>query len=90
MDSLLRLRTNDYYTYNKPLHNGKPIRLQDKVMIMEINIVQTHTQTAGQENETAKLPELQVRVQDIFKVPDKRQLIRNADDILKSLNPAKL
>ena len=46
-DSLSRLRTNDYYTYDKPLHNGQPIRLQDKIEIKEINAVQTHAQTAG-------------------------------------------
>ena len=89
-DSLSRLRTNNYYTCDKPLHNGKPIRLQNKMEIKEINAVQTHAQTAGWENDTARLPELQVRVQDIFKVSDKRQLIRNANDILESLNPAKL
>ena len=31
-----------------------------------------------------------MRVRDIFKTSDKRQLIRNTDDILESLNPAKL
>ena len=31
-----------------------------------------------------------MRVRDIFKTSDKRQLIRNADDILESLNPTKL
>ena len=61
-DSLSRLRTNDYYTFDKPLHNGEPIRLQDKIEIREINAVQTRAQTAGQENDTARLPELQVRV----------------------------
>ena len=30
-----------------------------------------------------------MRVQDIFKTSDKRQLIRNADDILESLSPTK-
>ena len=89
-DSLSRLRTNDYYTYNKPLHNDEPIQLTDKIVIKEINIVQTCAQTAGRENDTARLPELKVRVRDILKVSDKRQLIRNADDILKSLDPAKL
>ena len=89
-DSLSRLRTNYYYTYDKPLHNGEPIHLQDKIEIKEINIVQTHAQAAEQENDTARLPELQVRVRDIFKTSDKRQLIRNAEDILESLNPAKL
>ena len=46
-DSLSRLRTDGYYTYNKPLHNDEPIRLADKVVIKEINIVQTCSQTAG-------------------------------------------
>ena len=89
-DSLSRLRTNDYYTYDKPLHNSEPIHLQDKIEIKEINVVQTHAQAAERENDTARLPELQVRVRDIFKTSDKRQLIRNVDDILESLNPAKL
>ena len=66
-DSLLRLRTNDYYTYDKPLHNGKPIHLQEKIEVKEINAVQTHAQTAERENNTTRLPELQVRVRDIFK-----------------------
>ena len=34
--------------------------------------------------------ELQVRVRNIFKVSDKRQLIRNVDDILESLDLVKL
>ena len=45
-DSLLRLRTNNYYTYDKPLHNGKPIHLQEKIEFKEINIVQTCAQAA--------------------------------------------
>ena len=88
-DSLSRLRTNDYYTYDKPLHNGEPIHLQEKIEVKEINAVQTHAQTAERENNTTRLPELQVRVRDIFKTSDKRQLIRNANDILESLNPTK-
>ena len=37
---------NNYYTYDKPLHNGEPIHLQDKIEIKEINVVQTPTQAA--------------------------------------------
>ena len=57
-DSLSRLRTNDYYTYDKPLHNGEPIHLQEKIEVKEINVVQTHAQAAEQGNNTARLPEL--------------------------------
>ena len=66
-DSVSRLRTNDYYTYDKPLHNGDPIHLQDKIEIKEINIVQTNAQAAERENDTARLLEVQVRARDIFK-----------------------
>ena len=45
-DSLSRLRTNNYYTCDKPLHNGEPIHLQEKIEIKEINIVQTRAQAA--------------------------------------------
>ena len=86
-DSLSRLRTDEHYTHDKPLKNTEPIYLEDKA---ELNIVQTRAKTAEQENSTERLPELQVRVKDILKVSDKRQLIRNADDILKSLDPGKL
>ena len=86
-DSLSRLRTNDHYIYEKQLENNEPIRLDDK---MEINMVQTRAQTAGWDTDTQKLPELQVRVWDILKVSDKRQLIRNTEDILETLDPIKL
>ena len=46
-DSLSRLRTDAHYVYDKPLHNDKPIHLDDQVVIKEINIIQTRTQTAG-------------------------------------------
>ena len=39
---------------------------------------------------TPKLPDLQVKVWDIFKTSDKRQLIRNAEKVLDDLEPAKL
>ena len=56
----------------------------------ELNMVQTQAKTAEQGNSTERLPELQVRVKDILKVSDKRQIIRNADDILKTLDPGKM
>ena len=37
-----------------------------------------------------KLPELQIRVRDIFKMSDKCQLIMNAEKVLNSLEPATL
>ena len=37
-----------------------------------------------------KLPDLQIKVQDIFKTSDKRQLIKNAEKVLNDLEPAKL
>ena len=46
VDSLSRLRPNDYYTYDKPLHNAEPIHLQDKIEIKEINVVQIRAQAA--------------------------------------------
>ena len=73
-DSLSRLRMEKHYKYNTLLENNEPIYLEDNA---EISMVQTHAKTAEQENVKPKLPELQVRVRDIFKVPDKRHLIMN-------------
>ena len=39
---------------------------------------------------TPKLPDLQIKVWDIFKTSDKWQLIRNAEKVLDDLEPAKL
>ena len=86
-DSLSRLRMDEHYNYSTPLENNKPILLEEDA---EINMVQTHARTAEQGNTTQRLPKLQVRVKDILQVSDKRQLIMNADNILKSLNPARL
>ena len=86
-DSLSRLRTGDPYKYDVPLHNAKPLVLKKKV---EINIVTTHAKSAEQDQLTPKLPDLQIKVWDIFKTSDKRQLIRNAEKVLDDLEPAKL
>ena len=86
-DSLSRLRTGDHYQYNVPLHNAKPLVLKKKV---EINMVTTHAKSAEQDQLIPKLPDLQIKVRDIFKMSDKRQLIRNAEKVLDDLEPAKL
>ena len=64
-NSLLRLRMEEHYKYNTLLENKEPIHLKEKA---EINMVQTHTKTAEQENITPKPPELQIKVWDIFRV----------------------
>ena len=71
---------------NTPLHNTEPIILKKNV---EVNMVITHAKSAEQEQLTSKLPDLQIRVRDIFKTSDKCQLII-ADKVLYSLDPAKL
>ena len=86
-DSLSRLRTGDHYKYNVPLHNAEPLILKKKV---EINMVTTHTKSAEWDQLTPKLPDLQVKVWDIFKTSDKHQLIRNTEKVLDDLEPAKL
>ena len=53
-------------------------------------MVTTHAKSAEQDQLTLKLPDLQVKVWDIFKTSDKRQLIRNAEKVLNDLEPAKL
>ena len=53
-------------------------------------MVTTCAKSAKQDQLTPKLPDLQRRVQDIFKTSDKRQLIRNAEKVLDDLEPAKL
>ena len=67
-DSLSRLRTGDHYKYDAPLHNAKPLVLKEKV---EINMVTTRAKSAEQDQLTPKLPDLQIKVQDIFKTLDK-------------------
>ena len=67
-DSLSRLRTGDHYKYDTPLHNAKPLVLKEKV---EINMVTTRAKSAEQDQLTPKLPDLQIKVQDIFKTSDK-------------------
>ena len=53
-------------------------------------MVTTRTKSAEQDQLTPKLPDLQIKVQDIFKTLDKQQLIRNAEKVLDDLEPAKL
>ena len=67
-DSLSRLRTGDHYKYDVPLHNTEPLVLKEKV---EINMVTTHAKSAEQDQLTPKLPDLQIKVWDIFKTSDK-------------------
>ena len=86
-DSLSRLRTGDHYKYNTPLHNDEPLVLKKKA---EINMVTTRAKSAEQDQLPPKLPDLQIKVRDIFKTMDKRQLIRNAEKVLNDLEPAKL
>ena len=56
----------------------------------EVNMVITCIKSVEQEQLTQKLPDLQIRVRDIFKTSDKCQLIMNAKKVLDSLDPAKL
>ena len=86
-DSLSRLRTGEHYNHDIPLHNTEPIVLKEKA---EVNMVITHAKLVEQEQLTLKLPDLQIRVRDIFKTLDKHQLIMNAEKVLDSLDPAKL
>ena len=67
-DSLSRLTTGDHYKYDIPLQNAKPLVLKEKV---EINMVTTCAKSAEQDQLTPKLPDLQIKVQDIFKTSDK-------------------
>ena len=86
-DSLSRLRMGEPYNYNFPQHNTEPIILKKKA---EINMVTTCTKSAEQDQLTLKLPDLQIKVRDIFKTLDKCQLITNAEKVLDELEPAKL
>ena len=67
-DSLSRLRTGDHYKYDVPLHNAEPLVLKEKV---EIKMVTTRAKSAKQDQLTPKLPDLQIKVWDIFKTLDK-------------------
>ena len=66
-DSLSRLRTGDHYKYDTPLHNDEPLVLKEKA---EINMVTTRAKSAEQDHLTPKLPDLQIKVWDIFKTSD--------------------
>ena len=79
--------TREHYRHNITLENTEPIHLEKKA---EINMVQMRAKMAKQENAMPMPPELQIKVWEILKVTDKRQLILNADRILDTLNPAKL
>ena len=67
-DSLSRLRTGDHYKYDVPLHNAEPLVLKEKT---EINMVTTRAKSAEQDQLTPKLPDLQIKIRDIFKTSDK-------------------
>ena len=67
-DSLSRLRTGDHYKYDAPLHNDEPLVLKKKA---EINMVTTQAKSAEQDQLPPKLPDLQIKVWDIFKTSDK-------------------
>ena len=69
VDSLSRLKTGDHYKYDVPLNNAKPLVLKEKV---EINMVTTRAKSAEQDQLTPKLPDLQIKVWDIFKTSDKQ------------------
>ena len=86
-NSLSRLRTGEHYNYDIPLDNAEALILKKKV---EINMFTTRAKSSEQDQLTPKLPDLQIKVQDIFKTSDKRQLIRNAEKVLDDLEPAKL
>ena len=77
----------EHYEHNISLHSTEPIILKKKA---EVNMVITCAKSAEQEQLTLKLPDLQIRVRDIFKTLDKCQLIMNTDKVLDSLDPAKL
>ena len=86
-DSLSRLRTGDHYKNDAPLHNDEPLVLKEKV---KINMVTTQAKSAEEDQLPSKLPDLQIKVRDIFKASDKQQLIKNAEKVLDDLEPAKL
>ena len=53
-------------------------------------MVTTCAKSAEQDQLTPKLPDLQIKVWEIFKTSNKWQLIRNAEKVLDDLEPAKL
>ena len=53
-------------------------------------MVTTRAKSAEQDQFTPKLPDLQIKVRDIFKALDKGQLITNAEKVPDELEPAKL
>ena len=63
-DSLSWLRMGKHYQYNELLNNTEPKKLEEKA---EVNMIQTSAKIAEQENIILKLPELQIKSQDIFK-----------------------
>ena len=67
-DSLSRLGTGDYYKYDAPLHNTKPLVLKEKA---EMNMLTTCAKSAKHDQLTSKLLDLQIKVWDIFKTLDK-------------------
>ena len=79
-NSLSKLRTGEHYDHNVPLHNTEPIILKKKA---EVNMVTTCAKSEEEEKLTPKLPDLQIRVRDIFKTLDKCQLIMNAEKVLE-------
>ena len=85
-DSLSHLSTREHYIHDTPLKNTEPLKLVSK----QINMVQTRASKAKENADEPKLPELQIKVRDIFKTSDKWQLIQNADKILEELSPEKL
>ena len=86
-DSLSWLRMDKHYFQNTLLKYSEPRKLEVK---SEVNMVQTHTKTAKQENVRLKLSELLIKVQDILKTSDKHQLILNVDKVLETLTPVTL
>ena len=81
---LSRLRTEEDYEHNTPLHSTEPIILKKKA---EVNMVTSHAKSAEQEKLTPKLPDLQIRVRDILRTLDKCQLMMNAEKVFDSLDP---
>ena len=77
----------EHYNYDITLHNTEPIILKKKA---EINMVTTCAKSAEQDQLTLKLPDLQIKVWDIFKTLDKHQFITNAKKVLDELEPAKM
>ena len=68
MDSLSRLRMGEHYYHIFSLKNMESIKLEKKA---EVKMVTTDAKSVEQRNVTQKLPDLQVKVWDIFKMSDK-------------------